>query len=698
MRMCERALRSWFAVALVAVAACSAPSESVPAPEPVPEPIPLTDSAAGAIASLIATEDQRRYDPSLFHRLSASPHPEVRRQTALAVGRLRDPAGIPLLNHLLADPDTAVAATAAFAIGQIGDTAAVEVLSQPVQELTAERVTVAAEAAAALGKLQTPAAQQALTALLSDPRSADEALRPAVHAALLAIWKHPRGTDRVAIQRWLANPDSETRWRAAYALVRRPDPAAVPDLLELAADPDAQVRSTALRGLRAPLVDSARVSREPVLAALAEAAGDTSYPVRVNAIRTLGSYATLEAVGIVAPLLASADRMVALAAVEALAAMGPAAQAAAAPLEEIAADTSAHPALRGAALMALARSGASRSAEITARFARESNWRLRAVAGQAYAAISPLPRDPFTALVRDSDGRVGAAALSAALDLAGDSVAPFRPLLLESLGASDVMIRAAAARGLERLADPTTLPILLDAYGRTQNDPEPDAALALLDALAALARDGVPVDHLLARRFPSAPQARVRQKLAALVGDSVATAPAADALDSLAARALVDRYLAPRFAGSENPRLLIETPQGTIEIELFADDAPRTVDNIVRLANSGFFDGQQWPRVVPNFVVQGGDPRGDTSGGPGYSIRDEINRYPYGRGMVGMALSGPDTGGSQFFITHSPQPHLDGGYTVFGRVISGMEAAEHILPGDPILRVSVLPCASCSPS
>jgi cyclophilin family peptidyl-prolyl cis-trans isomerase len=84
-------------------------------------------------------------------------------------------------------------------------------------------------------------------------------------------------------------------------------------------------------------------------------------------------------------------------------------------------------------------------------------------------------------------------------------------------------------------------------------------------------------------------------------------------------------------------------------------------------------------RVVPNFVLQGGDPRNDMSGGPGYAIRDEINAHRYERGAVGMALSGPDTGGSQFFITHSAQPHLDGGYTVFGRVLRGMDAVADLV-------------------
>jgi cyclophilin family peptidyl-prolyl cis-trans isomerase len=122
---------------------------------------------------------------------------------------------------------------------------------------------------------------------------------------------------------------------------------------------------------------------------------------------------------------------------------------------------------------------------------------------------------------------------------------------------------------------------------------------------------------------------------------------------------------------------------------LFAADAPLTVYNIVSLARRGYFDGQLFHRVVPNFVVQAGDPRGDGNGGPGYAIRDEINRHRYGRGTLGMALSGPNTGGSQFFVTHSPQPHLDGGYTVFGQVLSGWDVLDRIAQGDHIVRVTV---------
>ena len=118
-------------------------------------------------------------------------------------------------------------------------------------------------------------------------------------------------------------------------------------------------------------------------------------------------------------------------------------------------------------------------------------------------------------------------------------------------------------------------------------------------------------------------------------------------------------------------------------------DAPQTVQNFITLARKGYFNGLQIHRVVPNFVIQDGDPRGDGSGGPGYSIRDELNDRPYLRGTVGMALSGPDTGGSQFFITHSPQPHLDAKYTVFGQVVNGMEVVDKIQQLDVIQRVRI---------
>jgi cyclophilin family peptidyl-prolyl cis-trans isomerase len=149
-------------------------------------------------------------------------------------------------------------------------------------------------------------------------------------------------------------------------------------------------------------------------------------------------------------------------------------------------------------------------------------------------------------------------------------------------------------------------------------------------------------------------------------------------------------YEAARFSNPPvSPHAYIDTDRGTIQIELAVLDAPLTVDNFVTLARKGFFTNLPIHRVVPNFVVQDGDPRGDGEGGPGYSIRDELNMLPYLRGTVGMALDWRDTGGSQFFITHSPQPHLDARYTVFGRVISGMDVVDRLRQWDVIKSVRI---------
>jgi cyclophilin family peptidyl-prolyl cis-trans isomerase len=136
----------------------------------------------------------------------------------------------------------------------------------------------------------------------------------------------------------------------------------------------------------------------------------------------------------------------------------------------------------------------------------------------------------------------------------------------------------------------------------------------------------------------------------------------------------------------------IRTARGAITLALLTQEAPVTAWNFAELAGKHYFDGTTFMRVVPNFVIQGGDPRNDMSGGPGYAIRDEINMEKYTRGAVGMALSGPDTGGSQFFITHSAQPHLDGGYTIFGRVTAGMTGVvDQIERGDRVETIVVSP-------
>ena len=132
--------------------------------------------------------------------------------------------------------------------------------------------------------------------------------------------------------------------------------------------------------------------------------------------------------------------------------------------------------------------------------------------------------------------------------------------------------------------------------------------------------------------------------------------------------------------------------KGTIELELFEKDAPNTVANFEKLINKGFYDGLTFHRVIPDFVIQGGCPNGNGTGGPGYTIKCETQGNPnkHGTGALSMAHAGKDTGGSQFFITHSPQPHLDGVHTVFGKVIgNGMDVVNKIQQGDKMLKLHV---------
>ncbi len=146
------------------------------------------------------------------------------------------------------------------------------------------------------------------------------------------------------------------------------------------------------------------------------------------------------------------------------------------------------------------------------------------------------------------------------------------------------------------------------------------------------------------------------------------------------------------------PVAVMETKRGTIKLELYANDAPKTVENFIKLANEGFYNGLRFHRVIDDFVIQGGCPhsrkQGDRkagTGGPGYTIKCETNGNPrrHGTGSMSMAHAGKDTGGSQFFITHSPQPHLDGVHTVFGQVFYGQDVVNAIRPWDEIKSVTI---------
>lgn len=684
--------RALVLTAVAALTACALPPGQKAPREP--DPVSVSPGEVTALAAILSAEDRREADLAGLREHLRSASGLVRARAAVAVGRLQHEAGVAVLVPLLTDPDTAVAAAAAFALGQVGDTAAVPALAALLApETDRNRPTVAGEAAYALGKLRSTESRDALRAFLASSPVAGPSSRLATRSALLAIWRFPRDREEEPIRRWLDSGDPELRWRATYALVRRPDPRATPLLPALLDDPDARVRALAARGLTAPLADSSGLGTPGARSHLERALDDPEYIVRISAIGALGTHRDVAAVTALLAPLGSGRPHEELAATESLGRLGEVAVAAAPILERRVGDEGLPVALRRAALDALDRIAPAAAERAATAAAASPHWRLRAGAAAPLAARGGPPID---ALLRDPDGRVAASALQARVRQAGDSLAQLRPLLVEALRSRDAGVRTAALGALRRLADPATLPALLDAYAVASADPTGDDAPAAVEAIAALRGSGGDPARAFFARFPDPSHPLLHRLAVERFGVAAAEAwgapgPVQTGRSIADYEALVRRWVVPEMEGSPRPTAVIETESGSLTLSLLAADAPLTVESFARLASSGFFDGQEWPRVVPNFVVQGGDPRGDMSGGPGYTIRDEISRHRYGTGTLGMALSGPDTGGSQFFITHSPQPHLDGIYAIFGALVAGREVAERILPGETILSIRIDP-------
>jgi cyclophilin family peptidyl-prolyl cis-trans isomerase len=287
------------------------------------------------------------------------------------------------------------------------------------------------------------------------------------------------------------------------------------------------------------------------------------------------------------------------------------------------------------------------------------------------------------------DDTAGAIAVPVILESLAKANAPELPELLPVFfGSSDgVVLRAAAAacRPDASARDPWT--VIVKAYERMDEAPDSETKVALLNRLEPWIREPAVQTTLrqaLSDRSRNARLAAARLlRQAGLSGipdnpGASDTRSTSDLTYQIITSTRLDRTVA-----------VVETARGDIEIELFRKDAPLTVANFAGLARRGFYDGLTFMRVVPFFVVQGGDPRNDQEGGPGYDIRCEINFRPFRQGSVGMALAGKDTGGSQFFITLAPQPHLDGGYTCFGQVIGGFQVVERIVAGDVIRKIRI---------
>jgi cyclophilin family peptidyl-prolyl cis-trans isomerase/HEAT repeat protein len=645
------------------------------------------------IARVLRAEDRRELDIDLLTEAAEHEEHVVRRRAALAIGRIGDPAGTSVLLDLLGDPSAVVRQDAAFALGLMPDPSAFDRLAEMVQSTGIEQQDGAQlEAVTAIAKQGGATAagffEELMVRWVGRVVAGDEPPRTVVQA-LNEAWRLEDLAPVTLLMQYAESESDAARQAAVYSLSRLRSPDASTTFLRGIDDTNALIRAWAVRSLTASYADSAGLDRNGTARWVTPLVEDPDPHVRINALKTLGTYEDPSFAVMVGNLLADPDRNVR---VQALTTLGQVGGPDAARILR-AASARGEYARRRQALLGLARVSRDDALVQCASWITETDWIMRATGAEALAVIGgDTALSWLGELTRDADARVVGRAFEALTrvdSLRADTLA--RSLVVHS----DAVVRTLAANRIRRHPQRSDVDLLVRSYESSLSDPINDAQTAVVGALAALANLGfserVAVDEQFLTTYTENNDYLVRRfaedVFPALAAQWGSVTPIETGRDLDDYRAIARHLILPAELEGVQPALVIDTEGGQITVALYAAEAPITVESMLQLADRHFFDGGTWHRVVPNFVIQDGDPRGDGWGGPGFALRDENNRRRYGRGTVGMALSGPDTGGSQFFITHSPQPHLDGTYPVVGEVVAGMEVVDRVLQGDRIRTV-----------
>ncbi|MCA9793572.1 MAG: peptidylprolyl isomerase [Candidatus Eremiobacteraeota bacterium] len=596
---------------------------------------------AGPLDEIEALEHSRRPPGPPLTTYLTDADPAVRARAVVALGRLQNPKGIPLLVKALEDPESSVREEAAFALGQLP--AESEVLNQ----LGSAQPTIKLLLVEAALKTGGAATLAQLPSWLDDP---DLAATAALGAGRYAIRRKRSRPDIPALdqaslgrlRKLVGSSDLETARNALYALTASEDAEAAPMALE-ALERQAMGLSAA-RYFGAVTYPQARPD-------LGKLQGHKMWRIRAAAAKAL---ARLEDVEAMRTALADPSPHVRQ---TALAGLGPWAL----PLLPQLVDDP----------QALARVLGEKALPYLEGHSLALDWRTRKASA---AALTDFPQATplLVRLLNDPDRRVAEAALESATRFKPEP--RLRGAVLTYLHQRDLALTPLAADVVAAWNDSEALPALLEAIDFFTAQDDSETVQGMLSALANFKDPRARTRLEQAAKSPDANLAGVARKA---LGLPTPTVPGAAPHDP------VVRH------GDLPARARITTEKGSFTIVFFGADAPRTTANFAHLASSGFWNGNQIHRVVPDFVVQAGCPRSDGWGGPGYTIGCEINRHPYRRGTVGMALAGKDTGGSQFFICHSRQPRLDGNYTVFGQVEEGMDIVDRLQIGDHLLSIEL---------
>ena len=626
---------------------------------------PATAPKSGATAALAATlaeisaREGARDTTGLALLLEESSSPKIRAAAAIALGRIQNPGSVPGLASALEDKTPAVRREAAFALGLVGDStasSALELRLKPEVDTTVRETIVTA-----LGMIGARSAGPAIARSLRAPHATER------WAAALAAG---RARDSSLVEPLAAaakDARPEMRWRVAYALGRIGDREGAAALRKLSTDKVDIVRYSAARAL-GDVGDSAAAPRLVALLA------DPSWRVRVNAAHALGTLQARRDARSLRPLLKDSSPHVRW---EAALALGAIRDSAAVLSLTAALQDSASGVVQGAAMALLLIEGERAISKVAPAIDLLPGF-LRSGLIEALGPVpGPLALEMLLSRAKEpTDAPQAAGAASGLARRPGDAAVSIPVLRSLLQGERDYTVLCSAMEALGALGDSGSVPVLRSFLTRSGKPDDADIRSSAVTALAAL-KTASALEAL--RGSLHDPERRIREASATALGfppDSAMAGPA-------------PALRVEPIPASPATSATVETDRGTVRIALDAGHAPRTVENFARLARSGYFDGLAFHRVVPNFVVQDGCPRGDGWGGPGYAIPCEYNALPYEVGTVGMALAGKDTGGSQWFITLSPQPRLEGRYTVFGKVLQGIDVVERIMPGDRILRVTV---------
>lgn len=677
-------------------------------------------------------EDERRWDNSL-RLMFASPVPAIRVRAALAAGRIGDEGSVPALIELLEkDKDPSVQSMAIFALGEVESSAGADALLAVLKntrangDLRARAVEALGKIAAALPREQE-VRQKELAAAILEALKFENARRSApdeqaiLFGLTAALRTRPADAGPV-IASFLTYSDPRVRADAGNALARLRLKDGNDELRKLlTADLDPIVRANAARVL------GITEDKQSFDAVVSRATSDSDSRVRVSAIRALASLKDPRAAE---PLLKRGQTLIQKKSDNQLTETNEILEIATT-LGRLLAQKNDQTAIdwlrevneslnhtapevelafvRIAPATYIAGFGSPDEAKREVQRTILLNWRSASGVASGLGEVAALP-DSVT-----NKAELAAAAqnlLRAMLDYRNSgltintlvavhseyaipdvlrALAAFKPNDMASvarahLKESDVVVRGTAADVLGDLPpSEENTRALADAWPQAANDVLNDAALSILDALGKQ-KTAAANDRL--KEGLKSGDILIRRRAATLLKTNGA-GDFSSQIGTVQTRNTDADYKRALGRIGKNVRAIVTTSKGSFTIELLPDAAPLTVDNFVQLAQREYYRNVTIHRVVANFVIQDGDPRGDGNGGPGYQIRCEINQLLYDRAALGMALSGKDTGGSQWFVTHSPQPHLDGGYTVFGRVITGMDVVDKIARGDVIQSITI---------